>query len=310
MNINNKVETPPELLRSLEEIDIFIDTIWLEEGLAKNTLASYRLDLKKFANWLYKTENTKVHLSDKVHIHKFIAEVAKTSRATTQRRIIASLKKFYTHIKKQNPNLEDPTVSLILPNMPMRFPKTLSELEVEKLINAPNINTPSGLRDRTMLEMLYATGLRVSELIKLSMFEIAQEIGAVRIIGKGNKERLVPVGEIALQWLKQYLESARPTLIGNKQVEGLFITRLGQTMSRQAFWQMIKKYATIADIPQEKISPHTIRHAFATHLLNHGADLRVVQLLLGHADISTTQIYTHVARERLKDIHTKHHPRG
>lgn len=297
---------------SLIIIDNFIDHIWLEEGLAKNTLSGYRSDLKLFINSIAKSQPEKLITDiDNVDIRKFIAEVSKKSRATTQRRVIASLKRFFGYLLSSKQINHNPTIGLILPNMPLRFPKTLSENDVEKLINAPDISTPQGLRDRAMLEVIYATGLRVSELVLLKMFEVSLDIGAVRVIGKGNKERLVPLGETAVAWLKKYLATSRELICNAPQhSDGVFITRLGETMSRQAFWQLIKKYALLAEIPTQKLSPHTLRHAFATHLLNHGADLRVVQLLLGHADISTTQIYTHIARERLKDIHSKHHPRG
>jgi len=300
--------------RSQQLIENFIDTIWLEEGLANNTLVSYRNDLKKFTKWFNNLHQEQgIDFANQIDIHKYIAEIAKNSRATTQRRMIATLKRFFRFLKSSNQIEEDPTIGTILPNMPMRFPKSLSEEEVERLINSPDINTPQGLRDRTMLEVIYATGLRVSELVMLKIYEVSLDVGAVRIIGKGNKERLVPIGEVAQNWVKRYLATARPLLFDvnkHKSTDGLFITRLGKPMSRQSFWQIIKKYALQVDIPQNKLSPHTLRHAFATHLLNHGADLRVVQLLLGHADISTTQVYTHIARERLKDLHSKHHPRA
>lgn len=297
-------------------LDQFCDTLWLEDGLAKNTLAAYRSDLARFGLWLA-ARGQGLATADAASLNLYLAEFSKTSRATSQRRLIASLRRFYAQMRRWNQLSHDPTQDVPHPSTPQRFPKTLSEAAVEALLTAPDLETPLGLRDKAMLETLYATGLRVSELVSLKLFELSFDMGLVRVFGKGSKERLVPLGEVALDWLGRYLKEARPLLLNGQACDEVFVaTRPGQGdgraggMTRQMFWSLIKRYALTAGLDPSRISPHTLRHAFATHLLNHGADLRVVQLLLGHADISTTQVYTHVARQRLKDLHARHHPRG
>ena len=236
-------------------------------------------------------------------------KVAGKAKATSTSRLLSSLKRFYQHALRQNKITVDPSLNIDAPKLPRGLPKTLTEDDVEKLLAAPNVEDPLGLRDRTMLEVLYASGLRVSELVTLKAAQVSQDMGIVRIMGKGSKERLVPLGEEALAWVKRYLKEARPQILGRRSTDALFVTARAEGMTRQSFWHLLKRYAERAGL-RKAISPHTLRHAFATHLLNHGADLRVVQMLLGHSDISTTQIYTHVARERLKQLHAKHHPRG
>jgi len=291
-------------------LDEFSDTLWLEDGLARNTLDSYRRDLSQFAAWLQRTRDA--GLLEAAHAdllgylaHRFQAKARPSSTA----RLLSSLKRFYQFAVRQGKLAADPTLNIDTPKLPRGLPKSLTEQDVERLLAVPRVETPLGLRDRAMLEVLYASGLRVSELTTLSVAQFSHDMGVVRILGKGSKERLVPVGEVALDWVRRYKVEARPPLLDGRQSDALFVTARGQAMTRQAFWHLIKRYATQAGI-HRAISPHTLRHAFATHLLNHGADLRVVQLLLGHADISTTQIYTHVAKERLKSLHAKHHPRG
>ena len=291
-------------------LDEFSDALWLEDGLARNTLESYRRDLNQFAAWLRETRE--VGLLGAAHAdllaylaHRFRARARPSSTA----RLLSSLKRFYQFALRQGKLQADPTLSIDAPRRPRSLPKTLTEQDVERLLAMPSAETPIGIRDRAMLEILYASGLRVSELVTLKVAQLSQDMGVVRILGKGSKERLVPVGEIALDWVRRYTKAARLQLLDGRQSDALFVTSRAHAMTRQAFWQLIKRYAARAGI-HGAISPHTLRHAFATHLLNHGADLRVVQLLLGHADISTTQIYTHVARERLKQLHAKHHPRG
>jgi integrase/recombinase XerD len=291
-------------------IDQFSDTLWLEDGLARATLDSYRTDLRQFHDWLTRARDK--GLLQAVHedllaylAHRFHSG----SRASSSARALSTLKRFYQFAVREGKLSADPTLKIQAPRIARNLPSTLTESEVEQLLAAPDDETPLGLRDRTMLEVLYAAGLRVSELVCLSIGQVSQDIGVVRVMGKGSKERLVPVGEVALEWVRRYMREARPALLARRQSDALFVTTRGEAMSRQAFWYLIKRYALQAGIPAG-ISPHTLRHAFATHLLNHGADLRVVQLLLGHSDISTTQIYTHVARERMKAIHAQHHPRG
>jgi len=293
-------------------IDTFIDALWLADGLAKNTLAGYRSDLSLFANWLAARQATltSVHGAD---VNTYLAHLHARDggiKSASQRRLMASMKRFYLWLLDQGRIPADPLRDIEKPKPIQRFPKTLAEKQVSDLLDAPDTNTPLGLRDRAMLELLYATGLRVSELIGLRLFELSLNDNVVRVLGKGAKERLVPLGEVAADWLTRYLAGARGELLGARTSDAIFVTQRGTGMTRQMFWTLIKKYALHAGIPQRQISPHVLRHAFATHLLNHGADLRVVQLLLGHADISTTQIYTHVARERLKQLHQQHHPRG
>ena len=289
-------------------LDTFFDSLWLEDGLARSTLDSYRSDLLKFADWL-KTHQHKA-LLDTAHsdIQAYLTYLsAQHARASSTGRNLSSLKRLFRYWLRENKITVDPTLQIATPKLPRHLPKTLTEHDVERLLNAPDVQTPLGLRDRTMLEVLYATGLRVSELVNLNTRQIG--MGVVQVMGKGNKERLVPLGEEALDWLKRYAEQGRGVLLAGRISDALFVTARGEAMTRQMFWYLIKKHARHAGIASA-LSPHTLRHAFATHLLNHGADLRVVQLLLGHTDIATTQIYTHVARERLKKLHQIHHPRG
>ncbi len=297
---------PPDVLA---ELDAFGDALWLEDGLSKNTLVGYRSDLALFAGWL---ANRRQRLQDATRgdLAAYLAEFARRSRPASQRRLMSAWRRYYRRLLEAGRIREDPTILLDPPARGERFPKTLTEAQVEALLDAPNTETPGGLRDRAMLEVLYATGLRVSELVGLAVFSMSLNEGLMRVLGKGDKERLVPLGEDAREWLERYLTDARSTLLGGKRSEQVFVTRLGSGMSRQMFWRLIKRYGVQAGIAAGSLSPHTLRHAFATHLINHGADLRVVQMLLGHADISTTQVYTHVARERLKALHRQHHPRA
>jgi integrase/recombinase XerD len=295
-----------------ELIDEFIDALWLADGLSKNTLGAYRSDLALFAGWLAESGGSIVG-ADGTAINAYLAHLHARPggiKTTSQRRLMASLRRCYRWLRDQGRMQADPLLNIDKPRQAQRFPKTLSEKQVEDLLNAPDVATPLGLRDRAMLELLYATGLRVSELVGIRLFELSLNDNVVRVMGKGSKERLVPLGEVAADWLRRYIASARNELLKQRVSDAIFITVRGAAMTRQMFWNLIKKYALQVGIPQERISPHVLRHAFATHLLNHGADLRVVQLLLGHADISTTQVYTHVARERLKQLHHQHHPRG
>ena len=291
-------------------IDEFSDALWLEDGLAKTSLSSYRSDLAKTADWLAKQDGPPLALSDELALMRFLADVSSTRRATSQARYLSTLRRFFRWLQSRGRIASDPTLKLVMPAKPSRLPKVMSEKQVEALLDAPDVSVLLGLRDRAMIETLYATGLRVSELVNLKLHEVSFDMGVLRVLGKGSKERLVPLGEIAVEWIQRYLIEARPEILQGQQSEAMFVTARGGAMTRQAFWQLIKRYAVIAGIPREKLSPHVLRHAFATHLLNHGADLRVVQLLLGHADITTTQIYTHIARERLKELHARHHPRG
>ena len=292
-----------------EIIDEFIDHLWLEDGLAKNTLNSYRFDLELFSSWL--TKNLKKNILDvsQADIQEYLSFKFPTSKARSISRLLASLRRLFRYLLRENKVNSDPTLEIISPKIPKSLPKSLSEEEVELLLNAPNINTFSGLRDKAMLELLYACGLRVSELVNILLTELSMTDGIIRITGKGSKTRLVPMGEEAVDWIKKYINESRKNILKKNVSKYLFVTILGGSMTRQAFWYLIKRYSIIAEI-KKPMSPHILRHAFATHLINHGADLRVVQMLLGHSDISTTQIYTHVARERLKKLHESHHPRG
>ena len=294
----------------LAEIDNFCDALWLEDGLAKATLGSYRSDLGRLALWLANNAHEALLDLREETLTAFIAHLARHTRATSQARYLSTLRRFYRWQIGRGRIVADPTLKLANPSRPSRLPKVMSEKQVEALLDAPDLDTPLGLRDRAMLETIYATGLRVSELVGLRLHEVSLADGVLRALGKGSKERLVPLGELAIEWIQRYLDEARPEILNGQTSDDLFVTARGGAMTRQAFWQLIKRYALIAGIAPDKLSPHVLRHAFATHLLNHGADLRVVQLLLGHADISTTQIYTHVARERLKSLHAVHHPRG
>lgn len=294
---------------SQASIDEFCDTLWLEDGLAKNTLDAYRRDMALFAEWLQEERGKSLYAAQADDINAYFAARHSTTKATSANRRLAVLKRFYQLALRQNRVAADPCLKIKSAKQPPRYPKTLSEAQVEALLAAPDVNTPLGLRDRTMLELMYASGLRVSELVLLKSIELGMNEGVLRITGKGSKTRLVPFGEEARAWIERYLKEGRPAILGGQVDDALFVTARGGAMTRQMFWTLIKKYALRAAI-NAPMSPHTLRHAFATHLLNHGADLRVVQLLLGHADISTTQIYTHIARERLKTLHAQHHPRG
>ena len=291
-------------------IDTFIDALWLEDGLAANTLAAYRRDLTAFAQWLAQHAAKDLDQAQASDIQDWFAARHATSKATTANRRLAALKRYYLWALRQGRVGSDPCLSLHAAKQMARFPRTLSEDQVEALLGAPDAGGTLGLRDRAMLETLYATGLRVSELVGLNVLDVNLDEGVVRVtMGKGGKDRLVPLGAEAIHWIDAYLKQARPALLGPRRCDALFVTARAAAMTRQSFWLIVRKYAGLADI-HAPLSPHVLRHAFATHLLNHGADLRVVQMLLGHADISTTQIYTHVARERLKTLHARHHPRA
>lgn len=294
----------------LAEIDRFCDTLWLEDGLARASLDSYRSDLLQLTIWLAEQQLGSLCDVDEAILMRFIAMLSQTLRASSQARYLSTLRRFYRYQVAQGRRSHDPTRKIAMPVQSSRLPKVLSEVQVERLLAAPRLDTTLGQRDRAMLETLYATGLRVSELVGLKVHELHLDMGVLRVFGKGSKERLVPLGEQACDWLRCYLGDGRPALLAGRQSDEVFVTGRGAAMTRQAFWQLIKRYALQAGMDPARLSPHVLRHAFATHLLNHGADLRVVQLLLGHADISTTQIYTHVARERLKILHAQHHPRG
>ncbi len=301
-------------LEDAELVDAFCDALWLEDGLAKNTLEAYRRDLGLLADWLRKSTGKALAEAADADLHGFFASrhaaAGVQHRASSDARMLSSLKRFYQYCLRERRVAADPTLKLDSPKRVPRFANTLSETDVEALLAAPDVNTPLGLRDRAMLEVLYASGLRVSELVGMKSFEASLDAGLVRVMGKGSKERLVPLGEEAVDWVKRYVADARPGLLKKKSPsDALFVTARGAGMTRQAFWHLIKRYGAHV-LPGKALSPHVLRHAFATHLINHGADLRVVQMLLGHADISTTQIYTHVARERLKRLHAIHHPRG
>ena len=293
-----------------ELIDDFCDQLWLQDGLAQTSLASYRQDLMRWAHWL-RRDGKSLHHAQRADVEAYIgAQFRDAAKVTSINRRLSSLRRFYQLQLQRGALKEDPCLRVKAPKMPRRLPKNLSEQQVESLLEAPDCGTTLGLRDRTMIETLYATGLRVSELVGLKLGQVSLDMGVVRVLGKGSKERLVPLGEEALSWIARYLREARPELVGAGGSDALFLTSRHGPPTRQTFWYALKRYALIAGIAPVSLSPHTLRHAFATHLLNHGADLRVVQLLLGHSDITTTQIYTHVARERLKRLHTMHHPRG
>jgi integrase/recombinase XerD len=299
-------------LQSAQEIDRFADALWLEDGLSANTLESYRRDLTQFASWMALSASPDLYEATTADLQAWMAHLhlARRTSARSASRALSALRRFYALAIREGRITQDPTAQIKAPKLPRLPPKSISEAEVESLLKAPDISSPLGLRDRAMLELLYACGLRVSELIGLSWLQVDLQAGVLKVMGKGARERLVPLGEEAVYWVGDYFkQGARDTLLNGRQSEDLFVTQRGEGMTRQAFWSLIRRYAIQAGI-RGTLSPHSLRHAFATHLLNHGADLRVVQLLLGHADITTTQIYTHVARERLKVLHSKHHPRG
>ncbi len=288
----------------------FIDALWLEEGLSDNTRSAYRTDLLQFLDWASRERGRTVQQLEATDVEAYLAsQYGKAASSRSLARRVSSLRKFFRHWVREGLLADDPTLRISPPRIGRPLPATLSEADVEALLQAPRSEELLGCRDRAMLELLYATGLRVSELVNLQLNQLNLRQGIVRVVGKGNKDRLVPLGEFAEGWLNRYMNTARGQLLGVRQSQDLFVTARGVAMTRQAFWYIIKRYARDAGI-QKPLSPHTLRHAFATHLLNHGADLRVVQLLLGHSDLSSTQIYTHVAQERLKDLHSRCHPRA
>ncbi|MES2509372.1 MAG: site-specific tyrosine recombinase XerD [Pseudomonadota bacterium] len=296
---------------SQSSIDAFIDALWLEDGLSKNTLAAYRRDLSLYADWLGAPAQRGRRIDETVEsdLNRYFAARHAATKATSANRRLTVLKRYFRWALRERLLVGDPTLKLQSAKQALRVPKVMSEQQVEALLAAPSEDTPLGLRDRAMLELMYASGLRVSELVGLKTFHLGLNEGVLRVMGKGNKERLVPFGQVARDAVVRYMAEGRPAILGGQQTDDLFVTARGSGMSRVMFWMLVKKYAQLAGI-HSPLSPHTLRHAFATHLLNHGADLRAVQMLLGHADISTTTIYTHVARERLKNLHAQHHPRG
>jgi len=297
---------PPE---SAAAIDRFVDALWTQDGLSPNTLAAYRRDLTLYAQWLAGATGKPLDASTEPDLRSYALLRHAGTRATTANRRLTVFKRYFRWALREHRLGADPTLKLLAARQPLRVPKSLSEAQVEALLAAPDVATPLGLRDRAMLELMYASGLRVSELVTLKTVHVGLAEGALRVMGKGSKERLLPFGEEAHGWITRYLREARAAILAGQSSDALFATARGGAMTRQAFWQLVRKHARAAGIAVA-LSPHTLRHAFATHLLNHGADLRSVQMLLGHADISTTQIYTHVARERLKLLHSQHHPRG
>lgn len=310
MQEKSKQEVIPQI------IEQFIDVIWMEKGLSENTLSAYRTDLKQFSSWLSSTANNINSVEEGIirakrnDIVKYLAELEKSEMSPRSRaRLLSSLKRFYAYLLREKKIEIDPVALISAPKLGRSLPKTLTENDVDALLNSPDTSTLLGFRDRVLFEVLYATGLRVSELVGIQLNQVNLNQGVLRVVGKGNKERLVPLGEEAVHWLERYQTEKRMSLLKGKVCDDLFVTNRGSAMTRQAFWYLIKRYAKQAEI-NATISPHTLRHAFATHLLNHGADLRVVQMLLGHSDLSTTQIYTHVAKARLKSLHSQHHSRG
>lgn len=301
-------------MRDMSERDVtllerFLDALWLERGLSENTLSAYRSDLQALSQWLQLQQLDLVSAGRADLLGYLQQRVEEGAKPRSSARLLSSIRRFYRYLVRERLVSEDPSSRIDAPKLGRSLPKSLTEEEVEALLGAPDTSNLLGMRDRAMLEVLYASGLRVSELVGLVLPQLNLQQGLVKVIGKGNKERLVPLGEEALSWLERYVRETRGLLLGAVQSDVLFPSRRGSAMTRQAFWQLIKRYALLAGI-SKSLSPHTLRHAFATHLLNHGADLRVVQLLLGHSSLSTTQIYTHVARERLKNLHAIHHPRG
>lgn len=297
-------------MNNLVLMDLFLNEYWIEKGLSENTVQSYRLDLTALCQWL-ESQNLTLETCDGVDLQQFLGErLQQGYKATSTARLLSAMRKLFQYLYREKYRDDDPTAILSSPRLPGRLPKYLSEQQVADLLNTPSIDVPLELRDKAMLELLYATGLRVSELVGLTIENIGLEQGVVRVIGKGNKERIVPMGEEAAFWLRQFIAYGRPLLLNGQSSDVVFPSLRGQQMTRQTFWHRVKHYAVLAGIDSEALSPHVLRHAFATHLVNHGADLRVVQMLLGHSDLSTTQIYTHVAKERLKRLHERFHPRG
>lgn len=300
----------PSVDPTMAQIEVFLDALWMERGLSENTLSAYRADLQGFASWLLQRRSKALLNAQRADLLAYLAERARQGvRPRSSARLLSTLRRFYRYQVREGRLQDDPSARIEAPRVGRKLPDSLTEEEVTQLLDAPDASALLGLRDRTMLEVLYATGLRVSELVSLRLDQCNLRLGVIRVFGKGNKERLVPLGEDALDWMARYLREARPELVRGNDNDALFLSRQARPMTRQTFWYLIKRYSHAAGISKQ-LSPHTLRHAFATHLLNHGADLRVVQLLLGHSDLSTTQIYTHVARERLKQLHSDHHPRG
>ena len=295
--------------QSQASIDRFIDALWIEDGLAPLTLAAYRRDLSLYGRWLQASASKALDATREADLLAFMSQRHAATRATTANRRLTVFKRYFRWALRERLVAADPTLKLLSARQPLRVPKTLSEAQVEALLAAPDVDTPLGLRDRAMIELMYASGLRVSELVQSKTVHLGLDDGVLRVLGKGARERLVPFGDEAHDWLRRYLAQSRGAILAGQLSDALFVTRLGAGMTRQMFWRLIKRYALQAGV-QAPLSPHTLRHAFATHLLNHGADLRAVQMLLGHADIGTTTIYTHVARERLRVLHAQHHPRG
>lgn len=291
-------------------VDLFLNEYWIEKGLSENTVQSYRLDLTALCDWLEKNDLS-LETLDAVDLQGFLGErVEQGYKATSTARMLSAMRKLFQYLYREKYRTDDPSAILSSPKLPSRLPKYLSEQQVSDLLNTPDVDIPLELRDKAMLELLYATGLRVTELVSLTIENMSVQQGVVRVIGKGNKERIVPMGEEAAYWIRQFMLYGRPVLLNGQSSDIVFPSQRAQQMTRQTFWHRIKHYAILADIDGDTLSPHVLRHAFATHLVNHGADLRVVQMLLGHSDLSTTQIYTHVAKERLKRLHERFHPRG
>ena len=297
-------------MKNLALIDLFLNEYWIEKGLSENTVQSYRLDLTALCDWLDKNDLS-LETLDSVDLQGFLGErLEKGYKATSTARMLSAMRKLFQYLYREKYRVDDPSAVLSLPKLPSRLPKYLTEQQVSDLLNTPDVEVPLELRDKAMLELLYATGLRVTELVSLTIENMSVQQGVVRVIGKGNKERIVPMGEEAAYWVRQFMLYGRPVLLNGQSSDVVFPSQRTQQMTRQTFWHRVKHYAILADIDADALSPHVLRHAFATHLVNHGADLRVVQMLLGHTDLSTTQIYTHVAKERLKRLHERFHPRG
>ena len=297
-------------MKNLALIDLFLNEYWIEKGLSENTVQSYRLDLTALCDWLDKNDLS-LETLDAVDLQGFLGErLEKGYKATSTARMLSAMRKLFQYLYREKYRVDDPSAVLSLPKLPSRLPKYLTEQQVSDLLNTPDVEVPLELRDKAMLELLYATGLRVTELVSLTIENMSVQQGVVRVIGKGNKERIVPMGEEAAYWVRQFMLYGRPVLLNGQSSDIVFPSQRAQQMTRQTFWHRVKHYALLADIDADALSPHVLRHAFATHLVNHGADLRVVQMLLGHTDLSTTQIYTHVAKERLKRLHERFHPRG
>ena len=297
-------------MKNLALIDLFLNEYWIEKGLSENTVQSYRLDLTALCDWLDKN-GLSLETLDAVDLQGFLGErLEKGYEATSTARMLSAMRKLFQYLDREKYRVDDPSAVLSSPKLPSRLPKYLTEQQVSDLLNTPDVDVPLELRDKAMLELLYATGLRVTELVSLTIENMSVQQGVVRVIGKGNKERIVPMGEEAAYWVRQFMLYGRPVLLNGQSSDVVFPSQRAQQMTRQTFWHRVKHYAILADIDGDALSPHVLRHAFATHLVNHGADLRVVQMLLGHTDLSTTQIYTHVAKERLKRLHERFHPRG